>query len=613
MSQSRNKHFKAHTQIKYPRAGTELDIGQRAQPAFSLSRFFHLQTLRITTVSALLEMLVLGIFVYSTGLKSPFMGDDQSQIVNNPIVHSITNLPQFFTGSTFYLAQSATPLVGSYYRPLMITVFSALFSLFGANPLTFHALQLLVHILCAFVLFLVLRYFFKPILALFLALVFLVHPVNSQSVYSIAALQEPLFFIFGITAIWTLIRFQDDSPWYSLITGALLLLSLLSKETGALFTLMALIYLFLVDKRRCLKFLPVVTVVAITYLSLKIHAVGAFTNPSLAPIDSLNLWHRLLSAPVIITFYLVQFVLPLNLAMHYYFVTRSLTASGFWFPLLFVLVVVCSVLFAGRHLLLHRPKRYFILFLFFALWLAAGLAMHLQFLPLDETVSDTWAYFPIVGFLGMIGVLVEAYPVKVSRRASFIIASIVIAALGLRSAIRGLDYRSEETLATRSVAVSDDDYLSENVLAIDLSNQKQYALAKPHVLRAISIYKIPGEYNTLGVIDYGLADYSGAQQAYQVALASGYKFQDIYDNMAELTLMTGNSSNNIDFVENAIKLYPQDGALWLYLAIDEYEGGDVTGATKAIESARQLSDDPRIPLVYSTIMNGDVLKITNNP
>ena len=196
-------------------------------------------------------ILILGFAVYATGLTTPFQsGDDFNQIVNNIPVHSITNIRLFFTSSTFYNSQATAPLTGIYYRPLMTTVFSIIYTLFGSHAFAFHLVQLLLCIGSAFILYLFFRYSFKPLLALLLSLIFLVHPLSSQAVFSISSMQDILFFFFGILALWLLLRF--DSIKSLLLVAVCLLLSLLSKETGVVFIVIALLYLILVGPKKAI-------------------------------------------------------------------------------------------------------------------------------------------------------------------------------------------------------------------------------------------------------------------------------------------------------------------------------------------------------------------------
>ncbi|MGH7203480.1 MAG: hypothetical protein ACREHC_03495, partial [Candidatus Levyibacteriota bacterium] len=98
-----------------------------------------------TTTKAIHWIIVIGLLVYFNSLFNGFVGDDDAQILTNPTAHSITNIFSFFKGSTLYLSQ-ASGNVGLYYRPMLSTVLSIIYSLFGANPFFFHAIQLLFHI-----------------------------------------------------------------------------------------------------------------------------------------------------------------------------------------------------------------------------------------------------------------------------------------------------------------------------------------------------------------------------------------------------------------------------------------------------------------------------------
>jgi hypothetical protein len=124
---------------------------------------------KLSCWQAIIIISVIGFAVFFTGLTNPFQGDDFAQIVNNIPVHSITNIKLFFEGGTFYNGGGLTPLTGVYFRPLMTTVFSLIYTPFGPHPIYFHLFQLLVYIGGAIFLFLFLKYSFKTLLALVLA------------------------------------------------------------------------------------------------------------------------------------------------------------------------------------------------------------------------------------------------------------------------------------------------------------------------------------------------------------------------------------------------------------------------------------------------------------
>jgi hypothetical protein len=403
---------------------------------------------RLKNWQAALIITILGFAVYGDGLWNQFLGDDNLQIVNNPPVHSITNIRLFFEGGTFYAGHGLAPLSGGYYRPLMTTTYSLLYTMFGPHPFYFHLLQLLLYVGSSIILYLFFRYSFVPSLALFLSLIFLVHPINSQVVFSIASMPDVLFFFFGILALWLLLRFNSMKSL--IIVVICLFLSLLAKETGILFIVMSLIYLFLWNRKRLYAFIGPTILLAALYLLLRINAIGLFVNTKEAPIDNLSLGHRLLTLPSIMLFYLSRLVFPLRLAHAYYWVYPTFSIRHVLVPLVIDLIVVILVIYGGFYVRKKASKSIFYTYLFFAVWLGGGLALISQVLPLDMTVSESWFYFPMVGALGLIGITANVLSPHIHFNKNIIItlAIVCVLLLSIRTVIRGPNLSNLDILAT---------------------------------------------------------------------------------------------------------------------------------------------------------------------
>jgi len=84
-----------------------------------------------------IAFIVIGFIVFYPGLTGEFQKDESYQIVNNEPVHSLSNLSYFFQSSTFYNGEKLT---GVYYRPMMTTTFSLIYSFFDANPVAYLSL-----------------------------------------------------------------------------------------------------------------------------------------------------------------------------------------------------------------------------------------------------------------------------------------------------------------------------------------------------------------------------------------------------------------------------------------------------------------------------------------
>src|SRR3990167_4285580 len=116
----------------------------------------------LTNKKAIWVIIIIGAFVYFTSLFNGFVGDDASQIVNNPLVHSYKNIPNFFSGSTFYLGTSEQ-LYGHYYKPILSLYYALVYSIFGPNFSAFHFFQIIFHIVNASLLFLLFFWFIRLI------------------------------------------------------------------------------------------------------------------------------------------------------------------------------------------------------------------------------------------------------------------------------------------------------------------------------------------------------------------------------------------------------------------------------------------------------------------
>ena len=545
---------------------------------------------------------VVGFAVFFTGLATPFMGDDNTQIVNNPVVHSMTNIRLFFEGSTFYNGQGIAPLNGVYYRPLATTVFSLLYTLFGPHPVYFHLFQLSLCIGSAILLYLVFGYTFTTLLSLILSLIFLVHPLNSQVVFAIPSMQDALFFFFGLMALWLLLRFRSVR---SLTTVAgCLFLSLLSKESGVLFIAITLTYLFWWDRKRLYPFIGIMAPLAILWLVLKTHAVGLLgMNPNIAPIDSLSLTGRLLTAPSIMLFYLTRFLFPLKLASAYYWVYPTVSFRHVILPLIIDLAVIAGFAYLG--FVVHRKlsKAMFYTYLFFSLWLAFGLLIHLQFVPIDFTASETWFYFPMAGLLGMIGIFLEAFQEKIRPSWFLIMVVLVISVLGLRSLARGMDWKNSYTLASRDIISSKEQYNAYNVLATYYyTNRRDYSTAKYYAAKSVALYANGNNNDVLGMTLIELGDYSGAYATLNDGLKRHQFVPFLCNSLARLTVVYGNPSANVQFLRTSLKQFPKDGELWFYYAVQLYRIGDISDAKSAIVVA--TADSSQVPLsVYDGILN----------
>lgn len=556
--------------------------------------FAYLATKRVIFI-----IVIFGIIVFFNGLFNDFVGDDEGQIVNNTLVYSPRNILGFFSGSTFYNSSSQT-LTGIYYKPLLNTVFSITYSFFGQSAFSFHLFQISLHILNACLLFLLFKHFFKAPLALVLSLIFLVHPISSEAVFYISAAQEPLFFLFGILALNLLTKVKSTRAL--ILVSLLLFFSLLSKETGALFFVAAIILAFVFNRRFLLPLSGLSILLVALYLLLRINAIGIFTNPHNAPIAAIDLTTRFLNMPAILFFYLRTFVFPLNLASSYHWVIRQFSLNQFFFPLIIILLLTNLVVFFAYILFKRHEERYLKSYLFFCAWFVLGILFHLQIVALDATVAERWFYFPIVGLLGMIGVFLETFLLGIKREWLLGVSMIIILLLSARTFTRSFDWRDNSTLAIHDIKVSQDSYALENLLAQTLIVKGQFEEAEIHAEKSIQLYPFSTNYINLGYTYFSMGEYLKAKEAYLQALKFG-DYYLTYEGLAAVSLVYGNPKENIEFVKSALEKFPQSARLWLDLAILNYKVGNIAQAKTLTMKAYSYSQDAVTASFYRKIMD----------
>src|SRR5579884_3949447 len=340
----------------------------------------------MSSSKALWLIVIVGVIIFFNGLFNGFVGDDQIQITKNAAVQSLDNIGVLFSGGTFYNGADQA-LNGFSYKPFLNLSYAILFAIFGANAFGFHLFQIILFIINACLLFLILRQFFKAEWSLLLSLIFLVHPINSEVAFYIADLQDALFFFFGALA---LVILQSSNSTKALVISSLLLFcSLMSKETGVLFLVVSWLYLYLYRKESLKKFLLYSLSALGFYLFLRISAIGIFSSGGLnSQISNVSWLVRMLNVPEMISFYIARLIFPWDLAMSYQWVYLQVDLIHFGLPLIIDLVVLGLVLLLGTRLYLKHDRRNFSLFIFFTVWLILGLGLHLQILPLDQTVSE---------------------------------------------------------------------------------------------------------------------------------------------------------------------------------------------------------------------------------
>ncbi|GAB7026495.1 tetratricopeptide repeat protein [Geotalea toluenoxydans] len=268
--------------------------------------------------SATIVIGLVAIAVYAITLFNGFAWDDVLVIVKNPILTGSTLTP--FSSIDTARETDHTP----YYRPLTLLSFLFEYRLHGFNPTLMHLANLILHILNA-----ILSYFLARSItaghraALITALLFAVHPINTEGVAFLSGGRNTLLATFFAMSAYLLHAksIATHHRWSAPIASVLLLAALLSKETA-----IAIIpFIFAIEVRsqevdgpngwgRAARRLALYILPLFVYFLLRSHAL-ANAGPSM-PISP-GLFSRLTDNIYIIPRYLLTILWPPAASMNY--------------------------------------------------------------------------------------------------------------------------------------------------------------------------------------------------------------------------------------------------------------------------------------------------------
>jgi hypothetical protein len=338
------------------------------------------------------------------------------------------------------------------------------YQLWGMRPLGFLVTNVGCHFLSAAVLyFLLTRLGMQYRGALFGAAIFLLHPVQIESVLWISQRKSVLAMLFFLLAFHSYLNYREQSGrtarvWY-VASIILCLLAALSKSAVVIFPVMLVLYdhLYLSGSRSIREHLdkiPYLLVsVAVGMVTFMIQTPGIVGGRTAYPVDFAQVL-PLTMLPVLASYLkMVFWPDPSGLSIIYSVPWSSAIDSRFA-----IAAVIAVILVVIAVCLYRRGSK--ILFWYGLFFLA--LVPVSQIIPLVTKMNDRYLYFPMLGIAGLCAF--AAGSLLVRQRSGVATATAVscligiIAALGLASYKRSLVWRSTVTLFKDASAKTPNQY-----------------------------------------------------------------------------------------------------------------------------------------------------------
>ncbi|MDP2167140.1 MAG: hypothetical protein Q8J64_02275, partial [Thermodesulfovibrionales bacterium] len=371
---------------------------------------------------------LLGILAYSNTFNAPFQWDEQKFIVNNPIVK---DLVYFIEPSTAENLELYPALKGRYVGYL---TFALNFKIHGLDVRGYHVVNILIHIINSLlVYFLVLLTFRTPylnnplflnnppspplakgglsegnLIALFSALLFVSHPIQTEAVTYIFQRLASLCAFFYLLSLLLYIksRLTEKNTRYAFYALSLLsaVLAMKTKENAFTLPLVITLYEFFFFKgsikSRALRLVPILLTMLIIPLSLIgidkpvgeiISGIGTATEGY----QGISRWDYFLTQFRVIVTYIRLLFLPINQNIDYdYPVFHSFFDLGVLLSFFFLLSVFGSAVYLFYH---SKNNPSFRLISFGVFWFFITLSVESSIIPIPMVINEYRLYLPSFG------------------------------------------------------------------------------------------------------------------------------------------------------------------------------------------------------------------------
>jgi hypothetical protein len=367
--------------------------------------------------SALALIVLIGIIVYSNTLHSPFIYDDYSSIVNNS---EIKNLSSFFDGASL--------LKGRYLGRLSFAVnyhFSEL------NPFSYHVVNITIHLLAAILVYCLVsltartplfrlsentpRQSVFQVIALYAALLFVAHPVQTQAVTYIVQRYASLATLLYLLSLVSYIKGRlEENPRegtripFFLVSFLAAAGAMESKEIAFTLPFMIALYEFTFFRGPALKRLGYIGLIAATLLIIPFHLIMTRLSSSSLLLTPGNLLTENVSIPRdlylysqfgVITTYIRLIFLPINQTIDYYHSQYSMM-KFFQFGVIAPLFLLISIIILAFYLHIRGVRRnqpLLCLIAFGVFWFFIALSIESSIIPISDLIFEHRVYLPSVG------------------------------------------------------------------------------------------------------------------------------------------------------------------------------------------------------------------------
>ena len=466
-------------------------------------------------------ILILAVLVvYCNSLKNKFAYDDHFVITEKFLGQGFGALPDFFSHEYFQTSGEQT------YRPLVTLSHLIEYPLWGQNPLGYHIINLILHLIVTILIFNYLKNIFSLWPALMGSLIFGIHPAISEAVNAISFREDILCALFFMLAL-TFSEKKNITRWKkNLNMSVFYLLALFSKEMALTFPIIFVFFNWMKpgEEKNRSKYIWVF-IVTLFYLFIRFYVMS---NPDVEKATYYGIAgvNPLINLPKILLRYLFLIVFPLHLSADWYLSPVKSVFDPYF---------LCGFLaIAGLIFLVVKYRKSWGWGIG---WFLITLLPVLNFIPLNNPIAERYLYLPMVGIAIIIAFLLNKFKhIPVPLIWVVILCCIL---LGTRTFIRNFDWYDNQTLFSAAMEYPHTNRTPYNLGTI-LSHQDKDQEALKFFNEAYSIKPDNVDIiNNLGLAYMKTGDYTKAVEFFTKALSIEPNNHTIHNNLGNTYLDAG--------------------------------------------------------------------------
>lgn len=483
------------------------------------------------TAFSLLVLTAAALACYGNSLRVPFLFDDLDAIVENRTIRRLWPLTE---------ALSPPPGTTCSGRPLLNASFAVNYAVGGLDPFGYHVFNICIHVACAGLMFGLLRRLFRlpagarPVLesadglALSIALLWLVHPLQTESVTYVVQRAESLAGLFYLAAGYAFVRALSAASRglsWQVASVALCGLGALCKEVLATapFVFYAMDALVVcggqwVEPLRRRRGFYVALLLSLAPLFIILAQSPRGESAGFGAADAPPWWQYAMAQPGVILLYLKLALVPLGLCLDY-----GLEVPQTWHDFVPQAVAIGLLLFATARLATKgRPVA------LAGIWFLAILAPTSSIVPIADLAFEHRMYLPLAAVVAACVLAVHA----ATGGASPVASAGVAATTHIRGLRCGMVVAAVCVLAALT-HLRNRDYATERSIWADTARKR------PANARAL--------YN-LGKALQSEGDLAGAETAYRAAIEAGPNYDLPYVGLGLLLSDRGEHESGLALV-----------------------------------------------------------------